>query len=100
MESRIGIFGSRGSGGVGRSAEIKAWVRRAFGLGEEVTITVAELRCTEPGCPPVETVVGILGGPGGARRIKVHKPAAEVAYEDVARLASGVGRAEKHDEEG
>lgn len=93
MESRIGPFGVRAPGRDGRAAEIKGWAARAFGLDEGTTVTVAELRCTEPGCPPVETVIGILGG-GEARRFKLHKPISGVTFEDVEWLAasgSGIG---------
>jgi len=87
VESRIDPFGGRAPGRDGRAAEIKGWVARAFGLDERTTVMVAELRCTEPGCPPVETVVGILGG-GETRRFKVHKPISGVAFRDIERLAA------------
>lgn len=86
MDSRIGPFGGRAPGREGRAAEIKGWVTRVFGLDEGETVTVVELRCTEPGCPPVETVVAILGSSGPPQQYKVHKPISEVTFEDVAGL--------------
>lgn len=57
-------------------------------------MTVAELRCAEPGCPPVETVVAVLGAPGGSpRQWKIHKPMSEVTRGDVERLADPGGGA-------
>lgn len=85
----IDPLGGRRTGVSGRSARIKEWVRREFGLSGDMPVTVMELRCSEEGCPPVETVIGILDWSEGARRYKVHKRMAEVGYEDVARLASG-----------
>ena len=41
----------------GRAGEVKAWVVRHLELSEEDLVTVAELACVEPDCPPVETVV-------------------------------------------
>jgi hypothetical protein len=84
----IGPFGGRRAGDPGRSTEIKGWVARAFGLSAETPVTVMELRCTEPGCPPVETAIGILGASGETRRYKVHKPVSEVGFGDVERLAA------------
>lgn len=81
-------MGDRGQGG-----KIKEWASRAFGLEDGTPMTVAELRCTEPGCPPVETVIAILGAPGSSRQYKVHKPMSEVTFEDVERLALPEGEA-------
>jgi hypothetical protein len=76
-----------------RSAAIralKATARPLFGASEDDVIVVNELRCTEPGCPPVETVVALLRVGCEPRQIKVHRPAAEVTEEDL-RAALGAG---------
>jgi hypothetical protein len=65
-----------------------------FGLEDGTPMTVAELRCTEPGCPPIETVIAILDSPGSPRQYKVHKPISEVTFEDVERLAPSQDEAE------
>lgn len=52
------MFGSRHDGR--RSAAIralKATARTLFDAGEDDAVVVNELQCTEPGCPPIETVV-------------------------------------------
>ena len=36
---------------------VKALVAAHLGLPETITVTVAELRCHEPNCPPIETVI-------------------------------------------
>ena len=41
----------------GRSGRVKGWVTERLGLTDADLVTVAELACHEPGCPPVETVV-------------------------------------------
>ena len=46
----------------GRGAEVKEWVSKHLDLGEDDLVSVAELACHEPGCPPVETVVTVRGG--------------------------------------
>jgi hypothetical protein len=67
-----------------QTLQIQAWVRQALDLEENVTVMVSELRCSEPGCLPLETVVAILDGPGRRRQSKFHKPIAEISLEDIA----------------
>jgi hypothetical protein len=67
----------------GRAAAVKGWVAAHLGLGEADLVTVAELACNEPGCPPVETVVTVHGSDGARRNWRIHKPLADVAETDV-----------------
>ncbi len=69
---------------------IKAWAAEVFHVGEDVALMVAELRCAEPGCPPLETVIALLGTPGQPRQFKIHKAIADVTYADVLQLAQGI----------
>jgi hypothetical protein len=43
---------------------------------EGVAVTVQQLSCREPGCPPVETVIAVLGT--RSRRWTIHRPLAEI----------------------
>jgi hypothetical protein len=43
-------------------------------------VMVTELRCSEPGCPPIETVIAILSK-GANRQHKLHKRIEEVDEE-------------------
>lgn len=61
-----------------QTRRIQSWVRNRLSLGEDTAIMVSELRCSEPGCPPLETVVAVLDGPGRTRQFKFHKPMAQV----------------------
>ena len=63
---------------------IQTWVRKQLALSEEVAVMVTELRCSEPGCPPLETMIAILEGPGQRRVLKIHKQMAEVTGDDIA----------------
>lgn len=65
---------------------IREWVRDAFALDEDSAVMVMELRCGEPNCPPIETVIAIMGN-GANRQYKVHKRLGEVLEEDVQSLA-------------
>lgn len=49
----------------------------------DTTVIVAELQCTEPGCPPLETAIGVLTGVGPQTQYKVHKAMVDVTHEDV-----------------
>ena len=62
---------------------IRAWVSARFGLEEDAVIMVSELSCTEPGCPPLHTIIAIMGAPGERRRFKIHKGIADVVVSDV-----------------
>ncbi|MEM9135475.1 MAG: hypothetical protein AAF962_26460 [Actinomycetota bacterium] len=62
-------------------ARVRAWVRGEID-DDETTVLVTELACTEPGCPPLETVIGLLGADGQVQH-KLHKPLAEVTQADV-----------------
>ena len=44
-------------------SRVRRWVEEALGIDETTIVMVTELACHEPGCPPLETVVAVLGGP-------------------------------------
>lgn len=67
----------------GHAAEIKAWVSKQHGLGENDLVSVAELICHEPDCPPVETVLTVHRKDGERETWKIHKPMSEVCQPDV-----------------
>jgi predicted protein tyrosine phosphatase len=73
---------------------IKEWTRGALALPEETTVLASELRCTEPGCPPLETVVAIMDAEV-PRQFKLHKALDAVTYEDVESAAAKMLRAEE-----
>ena len=74
---------SRSSGGLlGRTREIKAWTREIFNLPEDAVVSVNELACHVPGCPPKETVVLLMFGDRTVQ-ISIHKAILEVTKEDI-----------------
>ncbi|MEU6269298.1 hypothetical protein [Saccharopolyspora shandongensis] len=60
-----------------RAGEIAELARAALGLDRETAVTVQELACAEPGCPPIETKIAVLGE-GASRRWTIHAPLSEV----------------------
>lgn len=79
----MNLFDSAPKLDLAATRRVKDWTRELLALGEDVALTVKELRCTEPGCPDVETVIGALFGPGRQRRWKVPAPAASVTREQL-----------------
>jgi tagatose-1,6-bisphosphate aldolase non-catalytic subunit AgaZ/GatZ len=67
-------------------ATLKNAVTLHLKLGEDDYVMVTELRCTEEGCPPLETVIAVLRKDQQKRTYKIHKPIAEIAATDLQRL--------------
>ena len=67
----------------GRAGAVKGWVTECLSLAEADLVSVAELACHEPGCPPIETVVTVHSSDGQRRQWHVHKPLSEVKKADV-----------------
>jgi len=65
---------------VSRRLKVLAWT--LFGAEESDAVVVGELRFTEPGCPPVETVLALLR-PGGHLQVKIDEPLLDVVESDV-----------------
>jgi len=58
--------------GASASGRIKGWTRAALGLDEAVAISVLELPCAAPGCPPRSTAILVLFDAATARRAILH----------------------------
>jgi hypothetical protein len=58
------------------------WTRGRFKLGREAAISVSEIACPLPGCPPLETVVAFWIGER-RHQFKVFKPLEAVVAEDL-----------------
>ncbi|MGF1660382.1 MAG: hypothetical protein ACFCUS_13225 [Rubrimonas sp.] len=73
----------------GRATQVKAWVAARLGLCEADLVTLAELVCRDPGCPPVETVVSVHRSGGARRDWRIPKPLAEIAEADILAAMAG-----------
>lgn len=71
----------------GSSRQVKEWVRSALQLSDEYGILVTELKCTEPGCPPIETVVAVLQPDGKQHQQKIHRASSEITESDAREIA-------------
>ncbi len=83
----LDLFEPRPPSQAEKIAEVRQWAAEVFRLPPGIAVLVLELRCTEPGCPPLETVIGLVNTPGAPRLYKLPRPLAEVTFADVLRLA-------------
>jgi len=82
----LNILIPRGLGDPNITRQIKQWVKDTFELNEETPVMVTEFRCAEPGCPPLETVIAIMGPGNNKSQHKLHKSIREVDAKDIVRL--------------
>lgn len=68
--------------------QIKEWAYACLPVSSEATLSVMELECREPGCPPLETVIAAMGEGQGTRQWKLHKPIPDVTRADLDELAA------------
>jgi hypothetical protein len=62
---------------------VQAWTRARFALGGDVAISVAQVECRIPGCPPLETVVSFWDADGKRYHFKIFKRLEELREADL-----------------
>jgi nitrate reductase delta subunit len=62
---------------------VRDWTRERFGLDGDAALLVTEVACSQPGCPPLETVVAFWTEGNRRHQFKVFKPAGEVTPADL-----------------
>lgn len=65
------------------TSALRQIVREELELGDDDTITVSEMACTKPGCPPQETVITVFPAGEETYLIRVCKAIADVEPMDV-----------------
>ena len=63
--------------------QLKLQTQKLLGLSDDVTISVSELTCREPGCPDVETVVAILRDGEKPTIARIHKSILDVTLDEL-----------------
>ena len=66
--------------------DLKQQVLKKFNLPESTILSIAELSCHEPGCPPTETVITARETDGRVTKWRIHKPINEVQKVDINNL--------------
>lgn len=75
---------ARRAGGVVEQARaIKQWTRARLALPDDAVVSVNELACHLPGCPPEETVVLVMRD-GRTMQVSIHKAMRHVTEDDIA----------------
>ncbi|WP_411036043.1 hypothetical protein [Shinella sp. BYT-45] len=73
----------RAAGVVNKARTVKQWTRELLALPEDAVVSVNELVCHLPGCPPKETVVLVMHA-GRIAQASIHKAMADLTRDDVA----------------
>ncbi|MFB7109451.1 hypothetical protein [Streptomyces sp. NPDC056291] len=58
-------------------------VRAVLGLDDDTAVVIRQFTYTEPGHPPLETVVTVLPMDGEAHRWTLHRPADQITEHDL-----------------
>lgn len=77
------IAPKRGGGYSAFIGRIREWTREVLAQNEATLVSVNELACPEPGCPPRETVILVMPEGAAPIRARIHKAMAEVTADDV-----------------
>jgi len=79
-----GLFPSsrKGPGHLAAIERVTEWVRERFKLADDSAVSVSEIECKLPGCPPLETVVAFWEN-GQRYHFKIFKALAEVAPDNI-----------------
>ena len=65
---------------------IKSWATKYLGLSGNITLSISELYCLEPECPPVETVITARFTDGLVKDWRIAKSINDVKAIDVKEL--------------
>lgn len=77
-------------------SELKDIVRSTLSLGTDQVVLIQQLACCEPGCPPVETVVAVMGSP--RRSWKFAVPTVDVTPERLRNTLTNYPGGRDHDQ--
>ena len=66
--------------------KIKEFIYNYFEWSENTTITVAELRCHEPDCPPKETVISARHLDGSIEVWRISKTTNDISLKEIESL--------------
>ena len=65
---------------------LKLLISNKYKLSDNTIISIAELSCHEPDCPPIETVITVRYENGSMNNWRVAKPISEVEETDIYEL--------------
>ena len=65
----------------GNLQQIKNWTYQILNSDSEIPISISQLQCHEPDCPPIETVIVVMTSP--PQQYKIHKPISDITEADI-----------------
>ena len=66
--------------------QIKSWVSQSLAIDPKIPISINQLQCHEPNCPPVETVVAVMTTP--PQQYKIHQPISKITEVDIKQFSN------------
>lgn len=66
--------------------QVKSWVYDSLDLALDIPVSISQLLCHEPDCPPLETVIAVMTQP--PQQYKLHKGLSDITLADVQCLKS------------
>ena len=67
---------------------LKSLIYEILEIDSEIPVSISQLQCSEPDCPPIETVIAIMTTP--AQQYKIHKSVAEIDSSDISALIQAI----------
>ena len=67
---------------------LKLLISKKYKLSENTIISIAELSCQEPDCPPIETVITARNEDGSMKNWRVAKSIEEIEESDINNLTN------------
>ncbi|MBD2186602.1 hypothetical protein [Pseudanabaena mucicola] len=64
-----------------QSQQVKDWLYEILQIDRTTIISLSQLQCSEPNCPPIQTAIAIMLTP--PLIIRIHKATADINYTDV-----------------
>ena len=65
---------------------IKDLIKHNLDLPETTILSVVELTCHEPGCPPTETIITAHAEDNSRRDWRINKPISEISEKDISAI--------------
>ena len=64
-----------------QSQRVKDWIYQVLQINSNTVISLSQLQCQDPDCPPIQTAIAIMTSPH--RVIRIHKAIPDITYGDI-----------------
>jgi hypothetical protein len=77
----IDLFPKKPTVSAEQSQQVKDWLYEILQINHQTVISLSQLQCQDPDCPPIQTAIAIMTSPH--RIIRIHKAISDITYVDV-----------------